>query len=524
MDLTHLAIPIGVLYAGLAGTVLALIVATIQNKWSCRVFFILALRLAIGWHFLFEGLHKVHSYYIGPTETNRPFTSEPYFSVAEGPLGPTMRKQFGDIDAQLDARVKPQNLPAPFAKLTPDQQRAMGLPSANDEDFVKMVPAGVTAEWQRFVADFSERYKLTDAEKKMLDGTLDEQEKKDLEERERLLDEDSKLAQTESGLQSREFELQRQLDAKPGETAVEAELNKVWSERQKIAEERRAKGKRLVELAQAGDLSVRALSSYGRWAAGVDGRASKVKFVSGTDPELSAPQRLEYIKARQTELDNLKKRGEVELGNGYGIEQNRMRDLKALITQSKAALLADADAYLLELKKNAFTAIIQARLSKQAPPPSEAAAAPAKFVALLPPADAPPDAGFDKLPSDVQELWNKYHTAYKANYPDSAAAGADRGFEFAKVRVANWYFGRDEFTGRSAKQDAEKVLADAKAKAEAAQDLTDAERAKLKISLAEAEKNVEKASKARTPFQATVDRYRKIHATADDLQKQAATG
>src|SRR5262249_41541657 len=212
MDLTHLAIPIGVLYAGLAGTVLALIVATIQNKWSCRVFFILALRLAIGWHFLLEGLHKVHSYYIGPTETNRPFTSEPYFSVAEGPLGPTMRKQFGDIDAQLDARVKPQNLPAPFAKLTPDQQRAMGLPSANDEDFVKMVPAGVTAEWQRFVADFSERYKLTDAEKKMLDGTLDEQEKKDLEERERLLDEDSKLAQTESGLQSREFELQRQLD------------------------------------------------------------------------------------------------------------------------------------------------------------------------------------------------------------------------------------------------------------------------------------------------------------------------
>ena len=32
--------------------------------------------MAIGWHFLFEGLGKIQSHYIGPTETNRPFTSE----------------------------------------------------------------------------------------------------------------------------------------------------------------------------------------------------------------------------------------------------------------------------------------------------------------------------------------------------------------------------------------------------------------------------------------------------------------
>src|SRR5690349_8041637 len=103
--MTDLPIPIQVLYAGLGGTVLALIVATIQNKWSLRVFFILALRLAIGWHFLFEGLHKIHSYYIGPSETNRPFSSEPYFAAAEGPLGPVMRKQIGDVDDQLKARL-----------------------------------------------------------------------------------------------------------------------------------------------------------------------------------------------------------------------------------------------------------------------------------------------------------------------------------------------------------------------------------------------------------------------------------
>ena len=69
---------------GSPARVLALIVAT-ARQLVARVFFLLALRLAIGWHFLFEGLHKVNSYLVGPTETNRPFTSEPYFRNAPGP-------------------------------------------------------------------------------------------------------------------------------------------------------------------------------------------------------------------------------------------------------------------------------------------------------------------------------------------------------------------------------------------------------------------------------------------------------
>ncbi|HEY3787800.1 MAG TPA: hypothetical protein VGL71_03050, partial [Urbifossiella sp.] len=95
-----------ILYAGLGGTALALIVATGQQKWSLRVFFLLALRLAIGWHFLFEGLHKIHSYYAGPGEYNRVFSSEIYFKVAPGPLGPYMRKQFEDTEAAINAKVK----------------------------------------------------------------------------------------------------------------------------------------------------------------------------------------------------------------------------------------------------------------------------------------------------------------------------------------------------------------------------------------------------------------------------------
>ena len=124
--MSHLPIPLAVLYAGLAGTALALIVATISNRWSPRVFCLLALRLAIGWHFLFEGLYKVQTYYTGPTETSKPFTSEPYFKVAPGPLGAKMRKEFSDPEAEIATKVKaPEDIrPADFAKLKFEEQAA----------------------------------------------------------------------------------------------------------------------------------------------------------------------------------------------------------------------------------------------------------------------------------------------------------------------------------------------------------------------------------------------------------------
>jgi uncharacterized membrane protein YphA (DoxX/SURF4 family) len=124
--MSHLTIPLAVLYAGLGGTVLALFVATATNRWSARVFILLALRLAIGWHFLFEGLYKVQSYYTGPTETSKPFTSEPYFRVAPGPIGERMRKEFADPAAAIAAKVKASEgiPPAAFAKLPPAEQAA----------------------------------------------------------------------------------------------------------------------------------------------------------------------------------------------------------------------------------------------------------------------------------------------------------------------------------------------------------------------------------------------------------------
>src|SRR5690242_14770763 len=120
-----------ILYAGLAGVLLALIFATARQNWSCRVFFLLALRLAIGWHFLFEGLHKVESHYGHPVDGGRKFSSEIYFKVAPGPLGPVMRKQFGDPEAVIASKAKPsQNIsPEAFEKL-PVEEQAKACPEA----------------------------------------------------------------------------------------------------------------------------------------------------------------------------------------------------------------------------------------------------------------------------------------------------------------------------------------------------------------------------------------------------------
>jgi uncharacterized membrane protein YphA (DoxX/SURF4 family) len=112
--------------AGLA-VVVALFVGFATNKWQLRVLFLLALRLAIGWHFLFEGLHKIHSHEVGATDSSRPFTSEPYFTAAEGPIGGYMRKTLvGDPEARIAARLTPTEpggvKPADFQKLSAAEQ------------------------------------------------------------------------------------------------------------------------------------------------------------------------------------------------------------------------------------------------------------------------------------------------------------------------------------------------------------------------------------------------------------------
>ena len=187
--MSHLPIPLSVLYAGLAGTVLALIVATICNRWSPRVFFLLALRLAIGWHFLFEGLHKVESYYNGPTETSKPFSSEIYFKVAPGPLGEKMRKEFSDPDAEIASKVQaPEKItPAAFARLKEADQAAK-CPAAVAAQFdalqtnvVDALQAEAEKQTQKAGADEARAVEdASDAEQRALKGQWTPEEVKEI--------------------------------------------------------------------------------------------------------------------------------------------------------------------------------------------------------------------------------------------------------------------------------------------------------------------------------------------------------
>jgi uncharacterized membrane protein YphA (DoxX/SURF4 family) len=367
-QLSQLQIPLAVLYAGLAGTVLALLVATIQNRWSLRVFFILALRLAIGWHFLFEGLHKIQSHYLGPTETNRPFTSEPYFREAEGPLGPYVRRQIGDPVELMKAKTYPASMPQALGGIQdPNLLLALGRGRVPDAEAVKAVPPAVVEEWNRFVAEFTDRYRLTDPEK-----------------------------------------------------------------------------------AKLSELTTKALAQYGRWVLGVEARESTVRYVSGETP-LTAPQRLEYIKKRQEEINQLERHRESELGDGASPEVARLKEAKAIVNLARKALIDDADAFLNELKKTAFTTIQNARLSIAAPKPSEVIGSnDALLKEWLPPGQPPESANFETLPASVRETWNRFPVAFNGFYPvpESAASAIAGAIEAAKMRLANWYYDRDEFTGQ----------------------------------------------------------------------------
>jgi len=110
-------------------------------------FFLVLLRLAIGWHFLFEGIEKVESVNRGPTQTSRPFSSEGYLREGTGPVGEFMRGQIGDFDQIALARL---TLRAPEP----------------DEDVSKVPPRRYLSPqldetWNDYFQRFAEHYQLS---------------------------------------------------------------------------------------------------------------------------------------------------------------------------------------------------------------------------------------------------------------------------------------------------------------------------------------------------------------------------
>ena len=120
-------------------------------RWT--IFFLILLRLAIGWHFLVEGWYKVQSMYlVGETATSKPFSSAGYFREAPGPLGKAVRRYEGDPDDLALARLVVSPRPA-------DEDPATAKPHDR-------VPVGLAKDWDDYVARFTKHYELTDEQAK----------------------------------------------------------------------------------------------------------------------------------------------------------------------------------------------------------------------------------------------------------------------------------------------------------------------------------------------------------------------
>ncbi len=314
-----LLIPIEVVYVGLAFTLVALLVATICNRWSPKVFFLLALRLAIGWQFLFEGLYKVQTHY-GPSD--RPFSSEPYFRAAPGPIGGYMRRQFNDPTEVIAAKVKQgKNIPADtFSK----------LPVADQADACPSAVAKQLDELEQSAAMFIKS-----------EGVKE------------LNNIDPDLAKSINAIAANEEKALKEAKTDEDKNRVKA---KAEDERKTAKEEAEAARKSAQEKVDANETLAhkevaKKKAAYASWVYGAEGRNSKVKFITGDVP-LTAPERLAHVEWLRNELKAAEERVSIGLGNGSNIDSKHVAELRTDLIAAESDLAKDANSFVNELKKD----------------------------------------------------------------------------------------------------------------------------------------------------------------------------
>jgi uncharacterized membrane protein YphA (DoxX/SURF4 family) len=118
-------------------------------KTSTATFLVL-LRLAIAWHFLAEGWHKLHTY-LAEAPGEKPWSAAGYFREGQGPLAKMIRSEVGDPDSDALALLDVEPVP--------EGQDPARTPPA------KRVPDQLAAEWQRYFDQFAEHYHLTKEQK-----------------------------------------------------------------------------------------------------------------------------------------------------------------------------------------------------------------------------------------------------------------------------------------------------------------------------------------------------------------------
>jgi uncharacterized membrane protein YphA (DoxX/SURF4 family) len=101
-----------------------------------RIFLVL-LRLAIGWHFFFEGVEKLNSLATGPTTTNRPFTSADYLGESTGPFARFFRDQARESDEAILDKLTVAPLSAAYdsTEIPPHRRMSPALQKEWDEEF-----------------------------------------------------------------------------------------------------------------------------------------------------------------------------------------------------------------------------------------------------------------------------------------------------------------------------------------------------------------------------------------------------
>src|SRR5262249_37518684 len=110
--------------------------------------FLVLLRLAIGWHLLFEGVVKVRTHELGKTTAGTPFTSAPYLRESAGPFSDFFRKQVGDPDEEALARLELREL-----KLGEDSSRSPAK---------TRIPLALEDAWDAYFDRWAEYYGVKD--------------------------------------------------------------------------------------------------------------------------------------------------------------------------------------------------------------------------------------------------------------------------------------------------------------------------------------------------------------------------
>ena len=126
--------------------------------------FLVLLRLAIGWHFLFEGLHKLDSFVTGETTTSKPWTSAGYFREAPGPLAWAMRQRLGDPDDEALARLT-------VTPLTANEDPKTAKPYEH-------APPALKRDWDDLYNRFAQSYGLDEKQRSLAQGKLEGEESK----------------------------------------------------------------------------------------------------------------------------------------------------------------------------------------------------------------------------------------------------------------------------------------------------------------------------------------------------------